>query len=241
MASAPRVPGVREAVRPALVDLYHHSIRFVAVNVAWGLGLIVLLSAATAGAPLLALILAPLLALPLVGMARMAGEVVRGEDVVLADAWDAVRELSVPALVAGALGTIAAVVLASNVLLGLGTGTALSVAIAVAAGWGFIALALVAFPFWVLLADPRRRGRGLAAAVRDGAALLLVEPVRLLALTTVLATVLVVSTILVAAILTVAVAYAVLVTARVVIPVADLLVGPPGVTSQSDPPGSGGR
>jgi hypothetical protein len=241
MASAPRVPGVREAARLAVVDLYHHSIRFVAVNVAWGLGLIGLLAIATWGAPLLALVLAPLLALPLVGMARIAGEVVRGEDVVLADAWDAVRELAVPGLIAGALGTIAGVVLASNVLLGLATGSALAVAIAVAAGWGLVALALVAFPFWVLLADPARRGRGLAGAVRDGTALLLVEPVCLLALTTVLTIVLVVGTILVAAILTVAVAYAVLVTARVVIPVADRLVGPTGVTSQGDPPEGGGR
>jgi hypothetical protein len=240
MASAPRVPLVREAVRPALVDLYHHSIRFVPVNVTLGLGLIALLAIATWGAPLLALVLLPLLALPLVGIARMACEVVRGEDVVLGDAWNAMRELAVPALVAGALGTIVGVVLAGNVMLGLATGTALTVAIAVAAGWGLVALALVAFPFWVLLADPARRDRGLAGAVRDGTALLLVEPVRLLALTTALTIVLVVSTILVAAILTVAVAYAVLVTARVVIPAADLLVGPTGV-SQGDPPGGRAR
>jgi hypothetical protein len=218
MASAPRVPDVRDAIRPALVDLYHHSIRFVAVNLVWGVGLLVLLSLATTGALLLALILSPLLALPLVGMARMAGEVVRGRDVVLADAWDAARELAIPALVAGALATIAAVVLTGNVLLGLGTGTAPAVAIAVAAGWGLVALALVALPFWVLLADPDRTDRGLAGAAADTATLFLVAPVRLVGLTAVVAIVLVVGTVLVAAILTVAVAYAVLVTARVVIP-----------------------
>ena len=241
MASAPRVPGVREAVRPALVDLYHHSIRFVPVNLAWGLGLIGLLSLATVGAPLVALILAPLLALPLVGMARMAGEVARGRDVVLADAWDAVRELAIPAVVAGALGIIAMVVLAGNVLLGLGTGTVPAIAIAVAAGWGLVALALVALPFWVLLADPERADRGLVGAAADAAALFLVEPVRLLALTAVVAVVLVVGTVLVAAILTVAVAYAVLVTARVVVPAGDRLAGPPDVTSLGDGPGDRAR
>ena len=229
MASPPRVPGIREAMRLALVDLYQHSIRLVPVNLAWGLGLIVVLGLTTAGAMWLAILVAPLLALPLVALARLAGEIVRGEEVVLSDAWRAIGELGVRAVVVGALVVGVVLVLGSNVLLGLAEGTAPAMAIAVAAGWGLVAIGLVALPFWLLLADPSRHGRGLAAPLRECAALLLVEPSRLIVLAAVVSVVLVVGTLLVAAILTVGVAYAVLVTARVVLPAADRLAGSPGL------------
>ena len=229
MASPPRVPGIRGALRLALTDLYQHSIRLVPLNLAWGLGLIVVLGLATAGAPWLAILVAPLLALPLLALARLAGEIVRGEEVVLSDAWRAIGELGVRAVVAGAFFVGAVVVLTSNVLLGLAEGTAPAAAIAVAAAWGLAATALVALPFWTLLADPARHGRGLAAALRECAALLLVEPSRLIRLAVVVTALLIVGTLLVAAILTVGVAYAVLVTARVVLPTADRLAGIPGL------------
>jgi hypothetical protein len=233
MRSAPRVPGVREATRLALVDLYHHSIRFVAVNLIWGLGLIVLLGVATAGAPWLALAASPLLALPLVGMARLANEVVRDRDVVLSDAWGAMRDHGLRAIGGGALLVAATVVLLANVLVGLATASPPAIALAVLAGWGLVGLGLVALPFWVLLADPTRTG-GIVAAVREAGMLLLVGPARLLALTAVVAVVLIVGTVLVAAILTVGVAYAVLVTARIVVPAADRLAGLPGYASPND-------
>jgi hypothetical protein len=220
-------------MRLAVADLYHHSIRFVAVNLVWGLGLIVLLSVATAGAPWLALVASPLLALPLVGMARLANEVVRDRDVVLSDAWEAMRDLALRAIAGGALMVVAIVVLLVNVILGLATGSPLAIALAVLAGWGVLALALVAIPFWVVLADPTRAGH-IAGAARTAGMLLLVEPARLLALTAVVAVVLVVGTVLVAAILTVGVAYAVLVTARIVVPAADRLAGLPGYASSND-------
>jgi hypothetical protein len=227
-------PGIREACRLALADLYHHSIRLVAVNLVWGLGLLLLLGIATAGAPLLALVASPVLALPLVGMARLAGEIVRGRDVVLSDAWWAIRALAGRALAAGALIGAGGVVLLANIGIGLTAPGAPSLALAVAAAWGLLALVLVALPFWVLLADPAREGRGIAGAAREVTTLLLVEPTRLLALTLVVGAVVVVGTALVAAILTVGVAYAVLVTARVVVPAADRLAGPVGIASPSD-------
>jgi hypothetical protein len=223
--------GVRAAARLALFDLYHHSIRLVPANLAWAVGFAVLLSAVALGAPLVALIGAPLLALPLVAIARLAGSIVRGEDVVLSDAWHAARELAVPAVVSGTLITIATLVLVSNVRLALLTGTPPSLAVGVAAGWGLVALWLVVLPFWVLLADPARVDRGPLAAARLAAGLLLVAPGRLLGLGLVVTTVLVVGTVLVAAVLTVAVAYAALVTARVVLPAADRLAGSPGLAS----------
>ena len=226
--------GVRESARLALFDLYYHSIRLVPANLAWGLGFAVLLSAVALGVPLVAVIGAPLLALPLVAIARLSGSLVREEDIVLSDAWQAARELARPALVSGTLITLATLVLASNIQLALLAGTPLSLAVGVAAGWGLVAFWLLALPFWVLLADPARAGRGALAAARESAALLLVAPGRLLALAIVVTGVLLVGSLLVAAVLTVAVAYAALVTAHVVLPAADRLAGSPGLASLPD-------
>jgi hypothetical protein len=226
--------GVRESARLAVFDLYYHSIRLVPANLAWGLGFAVLLSAVALGAPLVVLIGAPLLALPLVAIARLSGSLVREEDIVLSDAWHAARELARPALVSGTLITIVTLVLASNVQIALHAGTPSSIAVGVAAGWGLVALWLLAFPFWILLADPARAGRGALAAAREAAALLLVAPGRLLALAVVISAVLLIGSVLVAAVLTVAVAYAALVTAHVVLPVADRLAGSPGLASLPD-------
>lgn len=219
------LPGIRTALRLALTDAYYHAIRLVPANLAWGLGLVVVLGLGFGGQPVLAVIAAPLLALPLVAVARLAGEIVRDEDVVLSDAWIAVRELAGPALLGGALMTVATVVLTANVRFGLTAGTLPAIATAVLAAWGLVALWLLVLPYWVLLADPARSGRGPAAAAREAVALLFIEPRRLVGLAIVLTVVLVVASVLVAALLAVAVAYAALVTARVVLPAADRSAG----------------
>lgn len=235
MTTAPaRVPGIRSAVRLAAGDLYFQSIRLVPANLAWGLGFIVVLGVVAGGATFAGIALAPLLALPLVALARLAGEIVRGEQVVLSDAWQAVRELARPALVAGALTIGTTLILLSNVRLGLMAGTVPALAMGVLAGWGLVAIWLVAFPFWILLADPARSGRGWPKAAREAAALMLVEPLRLIALALVVTAVLVIGSVLVAALLAVAVAYAALVTARVVLPAADRLAGSPEYASAPD-------
>jgi hypothetical protein len=226
--------GVRAAARLALFDVYYHSIRLVPANLAWGLGFVVLLMAVAVGAPLVALVGAPLLALPLVAIARLAGSITRGEEVVLSDAWHAARGLALPALVSGAIVTAATVVLVSNVQLALVAVSMPALAVGVAAGWGLVALWLVVLPFWVLLADPARADRGPLAAAREAVALLLVAPGRLLGLAVVVTAVLVAGTMLVAAVLTVAVAYAAQVTARVVLPAADRLAGSPGLAASSE-------
>ena len=228
------MPGIRSAVRLAATDLYFNLIRLVPANLAWGLGFVVVLGMVALGATVPGLLLAPLLALPLVAIARLAGEIVRGEEVVLSDAWGAVRELAGPALVAGAITVGVTFVLLSNVRLGLTAGTVPALAMGVAAGWGLVALWLGALPFWILLADPARRGRSALMAAREAATLLLVEPARLLLLAVVVTAVLVIGSVLVAALLAVAVAYAALVTARVVLPVADHLAGSPEYASSPD-------
>lgn len=232
-AAAP-LPGVRSALRNALSDVYFHSIRLVPANLVWGLGFIVVMSLLAGGATVIGVVLLPLLSLPLVAIARLAGEIVRGEHVVLADGWQAARELAGSALVAGTLVVAASVVLLYDIAIGLAAGTAPALAMAVLAGWGLVALWLLALPFWVLLADPARRGRGPREAARGALSLLLVEPRRLIGSALAVSVVLLLATVLVAALLAVAVAYAALVTARVVLPAADRLAGSPGFASLPD-------
>ena len=147
------------------------------------------------------------------------------------DAWHAARDLAKPALLSGVLITAATLVLVSNLRLALVAGTPPSLALGVGAGWGLVALWLIVLPFWVLLADPARAGRGALVAAREAVVLLLLAPGRLLAIAVLVTAVLIAGTVLVAAVLTVAVAYAALVTARVVLPAADRLAGSPGLAS----------
>jgi hypothetical protein len=158
-------------------------------------------------------------------VARLAGLIVRGHDVVLSDAWDVVRRRPGRTLLAGVATEGTVFVLIANVAIGLMTGTPLGLGLAVLAGWGLLAVALTALPFWVVLADPQRPDIGVVEAARLAAGLLLVRPGRLIALTLVLAVVLGITTVLMAALLTVGVAYAALLTARTVLPAADEIAG----------------
>ena len=223
MTDGPVVPSVRSAARSAVADLYYHAIRLVPVNLVWGLGFAAVTWLGLAGHPLLGLLLAPLLALPLVAIARLAGLIVRGQDVVLSDAWAAVRERPGRTLGVGVLIIGLVTILVANVVAGLAAGSALAIGSAVAAAWGLLALWIAALPLWVLLADPQRSRASVLDAVRSVGLLLLVRPLRLLAVAVVVTAALVVSTILMAALLTVGVAYAALLTARITLPAADQL------------------
>ncbi len=216
---------MRAAVRLALSDLYYHSIRLVPANLAWGIASLAVGWVAVTVSPVLALLLAPLLAFPLLAVVRLAGLIVRGHDVVLSDASNVVRRRPGRTLLAGIATEGAVIVLTANVAIGLMTGAPLGLGLAVLAGWGLLAVALTVLPFWVILADPERPDIGVVEAARLAAGLLLVRPGRLIALSIVLAAVLAVATVLMAAVLTVGVAYAALVTARTVLPAADDIAG----------------
>ncbi|HEX7346320.1 MAG TPA: hypothetical protein VF253_05985 [Candidatus Limnocylindrales bacterium] len=216
---------MRAAVRLALSDLYYHSIRLVPANLAWGIASLAVGWVAVTVSPVLALLLAPLLAFPLLAVVRLAGLIVRGHDVVLSDASNVVRRRPGRTLLAGIATEGAVIVLTANVAIGLMTGAPLGLGLAVLAGWGLLAVALTVLPFWVILADPERPDIGVVEAARLAAGLLLVRPGRLIALSIVLAAVLAVATVLMAAVLTVGVAYAALLTARTVLPTADDIAG----------------
>lgn len=216
---------MRAAVRLALSDLYYHSIRLVPANLAWGIASLAVGWVAVTVSPVVALLLAPLLAFPLLAVVRLAGLIVRGHDVVLSDASNVVRRRPGRTLLAGIATEGAVIVLTANVAIGLMTGAPLGLGLAVLAGWGLLAVALTVLPFWVILADPERPDIGVVEAARLAAGLLLVRPGRLIALSIVLAAVLAVATVLMAAVLTVGVAYAALLTARTVLPAADDIAG----------------
>lgn len=217
----PAASGLWAALRAATIDFYYHSIRLVVANLIWGAGFFVVWSLTVAGAPSFAVVLAPLLAIPWVGIVRLTAFISRGDDVALSDAFQAYRRYFVPALIAGAATTLAVAVLGSNVVIGLGSGNPIGWALATLAGWGLVLGGLVSIAFWPLLVDPRREGRALLSTARLAAHVVLANPVRFAGLGLVLAVVTVVTTIAAAAIATFAAAWIALVACRVVFPLAD--------------------
>ena len=211
------------AFRAAATDFYYQSTRLVPANVAWGASLLAIVAVGALGSALVAIILVPLLCLPLVGIARLAAQAVRGEDVVLSDAAAAARTYAVPALAAGAVVVAATVVLAVNMVSGVASGGPFGLALAVLALWGLIALWLVSLAFWPLLVDPARDGVPVIAKVRLAVLVVLAEPLRFARLGAALAVISVLSAIAIVTLLSVSVAFVLLVSARTVLPAADRL------------------
>jgi hypothetical protein len=215
--------GLGSALRAATFDFYYHSIRLVVANLVWGAAFFIVWSLTVSGAPLLALITAPLLAVPWVGVVRLATLIVRGDDVVLSDAFGAYREYAVPALAAGIVTTAAFGLLGWNVASGLWSSGPFGWVFATLAGWGIAIGAAISLAFWPLLVDPRRTGRPLVATARLAALVVLGNPLRMAGLGLVVAVVGVVATVAAAAIVTFALAWIALAACRVVLPLADRL------------------
>ena len=209
-------------MRAAAVDFYYHSLRLVLANVVWGVAFFVVLGVWASSGPV-ALLLAPLLAIPWVGVVRVAALIARGDEVVLSDAFGAYRRWLVPALAAGFGFVLAGFVLLSNLAIGLQFGGVAGWSFATLSGWGLVIAWLVALAFWPLLVDPRRDDLGAMAKLRLAGILVIAFPLRLGALGIVAAVVAVVSTVAIAAIVTISVAYVALLSCRYVLPAADRL------------------
>jgi hypothetical protein len=230
-APLPPSPRLGAAMRAAAVDFYYHSLRLVLANVVWGVAFFVVV-AVWAGLGPVALLLAPLLAIPWVGVVRLAALIARGDEVVLSDAFGAYRRWLVPALAAGFAFVLAAFVLLTNLAVGLHFGGVAGWSFATLSAWGLVIDWLVALSFWPLLVDPRRDDLGGLAKLRLAAILVVAFPLRLTALGIVAAIVAVASTVAIAAIVTISVAYVALLSCRYVLPAADRLerriIRPPG-------------
>lgn len=216
---APRLGG---ALRSAAVDFYFNSWRLVPANLAWSAILVGILVLA-AGVSALALLLIPLLALPTVGIYRLAALIVRGEPVALSDAFTAWRRFGGPALALGTALLAAGAMFGFNVGTGLLRGDIAGWTLATLAFWGLVAVAMAACVAWAVLVDPRRETLGARARIRLALLLILAHPVRFAALSLVLGLIIAVSTVAFAAILTVSVSYVALVATRYVLPAADRL------------------
>lgn len=214
-------PGLGRAVRSAAVDFYFNSWRLLPANLLWGAVFLALLIGATMFPPFL--LLTPVLALPTVGIFRIAALIARGESVSFWDGLAAWRTMLLPALVIGAVLVGCAAVFLTNIGLGLGSGNVLGWVLATLAGWGLVTTWVFGWTVWPLVLDPRRADVRIRSNVRTAALLVLAHPVRLAAMGALLAVLLVASTIAFAALVSISVAFAALVASRYVLPAADRL------------------
>lgn len=215
--------GLRGAFRAAAFDFYYQSVRVVSANILWGVSLLAVLAVAIASGPLATLILMPLLAIPYVGVVRLAVLTARGRDVVLSDLGRAYRQFGLPALAIGIVTTLAVALLASNVVVGATMGGLGGWVFATLAASGLLGIWVLGFPLWILLVDPDRAERTLGERLHLAVLLLLAAPGRIVSLGLLLLLVLLISTVAFAALLTISVSYAALVAARFVLPLADRL------------------
>jgi hypothetical protein len=214
---------LRGAFRLAATDFYYQSLRLVPANVAWGAGFLAVLAVAFWLSPTLALVIAPLLCLPLVGIARLAAQIVRGDDVVLSDVVTTMRSHGLSAVAAGVVFEVATLVATTNVVAGIAGGGAIGWALAMLAAWGLAALWVAGLAFWPLLVDPTRDAMPVAARARLAGLVVLAHPARFASLGASVAVVTVVSAVAFAALLSVSVAFIALVASRVTLPSADQL------------------
>jgi hypothetical protein len=221
-AGPPAAPRLGAALRGAAIDLYFNSWRLVPANLAWSVCLVVILALA-ASVSLLALLLLPLLALPTVGIYRMASLIVRSEPVALSDAFSAWPRFGGPALALATALLVAGSMFGFNVVTGLLRSDVAGWSLATLALWGLVVVAMTASVTWPILVDPRRETLGVRARVRLALLLVLAHPMRFAALSLVLGLIVVISTVGFAALLTVSVSYVALVAARYVLPAADRL------------------
>lgn len=216
-------PRLGAALRQASSDFFFNSWRLVPANLVWAAGLLLLLLLGGTGNPLLALLLAPLLAFPTFALFRLAALIHRPGGVSTAEAFGAWRS-SWQRIVSLGFGFVAVgIVFAVNVGVGIVRQDVVGIAIATAAGWGLLALLVFGVILWPVAADPQRADRPFREVVRLAALLAIAFPIRFAALSLLVVLILAISTIAFVALLTIGIAFVALVACRYVLPAADRL------------------
>lgn len=216
-----QLPSIGSAIRSSLSDLYFNSWRLAPANLLWG---VVLIAAMFAGlTSVIGLVLLVLLSLPTAGLYRMGALIARGEPAAFSDFFDGMRRSFGPALVAGAGSIAAALVLATNVLVGFGSGNPIGWFFGAMALWGLVGLVMLLVAFWPIVADPRRDGFPLLRRLALAGMTVVGRPRRMLLMSGVVVALLVVSTVLFALVLMVTVAFVSLASSRYVLPTVDEL------------------
>lgn len=218
----PDNPRLAVALRSALTDFYFNSWRLVPANALWGLGFMIIAVVAFA-APGLAVLLTVLLAVPTIGVYRLAALIVRDRQLSFSDALSAWRTHFLPALATGLVLVGLTVGLGFNMVVGVASGEPILWTLATLAGWGLLATWVVALPFWPLLVDPVRDDMGLGQRVRLAVTLVLVSPLRFVVLLAAVLVVFFVSAVFFAALVTISIAFIALVVTRFTLPAADRL------------------
>jgi len=162
-----------------------------------------------------------LLAVPAVGMFRLATQIVREEPVSFRDSLHAWRRFLGRALISGAVLVAISFVMLFNTVLGLLNPELMLWVIATMSVWGLLATWAVAVPYWALLTDPLREDEPLRAKLRLAALLVLVSPLRFSLLLLLIMLVLATSAVFFAALLTISVAFVALLATRYTLPAAD--------------------
>jgi hypothetical protein len=217
----PAPPSLRGAIRAAATDFYFNSWRLLPANVLWAVVGLAIVAIAVLVPPLI--VLAPLIALPVAGIFRIATRIVRGESVSFWDGIAAWRSELRPTLALGAALVVATVVLGFNVVSGILADSLPGWAFATLAFWGLVGTWLYAWVAWPVLLDPARATEPARDRLRLAALLVLAHPARVVGLGFLLAVLIVVSTVAFVALMTVSVAFGALVAARFVLPAADRL------------------
>lgn len=220
LAPAPRIGAV---VRAALTDFYFNSGRLVVANVLWGAAVVGVWLVWLAW-PLGALILAPLLAFPTVGIFRLAARIVRKDGhISFRDALAAYRDYARPTLLLGLAWVAAGVIFGTNAVVGLTQAEPIGWFVGTFAAWGLVVLWCGAVAVWPLLVDPLRADESVRERLRLAGLLLLAFPGRFALLGAVVVVIAVASAILLAALLTISVSFIALIACRYVYAAADRL------------------
>ncbi|HEX5823541.1 MAG TPA: hypothetical protein VFY18_03685 [Candidatus Limnocylindrales bacterium] len=218
------------AQRSALTDFYFHSWRLLPANILWAVVTLAIVGLAILVPPLI--VLAPLAALPVAGIFRIATRIVRGESVSFWDGLSAWQSEMRPALALGTGLLGATIVLGFNFVSGILSDSLAGWAFATLAFWGLVGTWLFTWVAWPILLDPERARQPVRDRLRLAALLLIAHPARVGGLGLVLAVLLVVSTVAVVALVSVSVSFSALVAARYVLPAADRLES--GLAQQTD-------
>jgi hypothetical protein len=217
----PRVPSIGWALRQSVTDFYFNSWRLAPANVLWALVVAVVLLAAVAWPPALALL--AFAAVPLAGIHRLAALIARDEPASFADFLDGCRRFGVAAVGLGTGAMVLALVLGTNVVVSFQSDSPLAWFVGATALYGLVGLASWLVAAWPILVDPHREELPVRRRLALAGLVLAGRPVRLLVLTLVLGVLLAISTVMFAAVAVAAMAYAALVACRVVLPTADAL------------------
>ena len=167
----PRGPGLAAAFRAAAFDFYYQSIRLVPANLLWGLAFLAWLIVAVSTGPLVTLVTAPLLAVPWVGVVRLAALTARGRTSCCPTSGRRSGGSGSSRWRSGRSSALAVAILASNAFLGANLGGPVGWALTTLSLTGLVALWVLSWPFWVLLVDPEHEDRPLRSRARLAALL----------------------------------------------------------------------